>query len=109
VPLEFGGTKSHNGSCGGGWNRCNVSNVQGFSNMSVVVVWFLLSLSPSTPLTFGAVQLLLLATRLLVIEVLVTMLVFQSTDFVGILLLTLATSAHIFQLILSQNGIADMR
>jgi hypothetical protein len=69
----------------------------------------LLTLSTAIVLAFGMVLRLLLGpTRLLIREVLVAMLLLYSREFVSMLLLALATRAHILRLVLSQDCIADM-
>jgi hypothetical protein len=77
--------------------------------MSMSLLLLLLTLSAATMLAFGMVLRLLLGpTRLLIREVLVAALPLYSKEFVSVLLLALATRAHVLQLILSQDCIMDM-
>jgi hypothetical protein len=64
--------------------------------MSMSLLLLLLTLFTATVLAFGTVlQLLLGPTRLLIREVLVAALLLYSREFVSVLLLALATRAHI--------------
>src|SRR5580693_9146733 len=77
--------------------------------MSMSLLLLLLTLSTATALAFGMVLWLLLGpTRLLIREVLVATLPLYNREFVSVLLLALATRAHVLQLILSQDCITDM-
>ena len=70
--------------------------MQDFCDMSMRLLLLLFTLAAAAALAFGTVLRLLLGpTRLLIREVLVAMLLLYSGEFISMLLLALATRAHI--------------
>jgi hypothetical protein len=96
VLLEPRGTRKCDSSSSGGLKGGDVHDVRDLCSMSMSLLLLLLTLSTATALAFGMVLRLLLGpTRLLIREVLVAALLLYSREFVSVLLLALATRAHV--------------